>query len=397
MDGAVVADDVVVGGAVLGDVQGRERGVLLAQAHQELPQPVRVHLPVHRRARQAAARERDVLGADPARGRGAAGAAGVAVAAGGLRVPADEVVVVVVHAEEVEGRPDGREVTVPDEIAEAEPVQVREGVLGVRAAQDGVQEEAVLQGVEPPGRVEVHRVRGVSGDRVAEVEGDAQVLGTAGPQVLDREAVGQVLVVHGGDGGPGVLPAGRVDPGRVAEQRRAEGLVERGPVPHPVAEHRVHVVGVLEETVRGVPVGPPALLLERLRQVPVVQGQPGQDAGLEQLVDQAGVEVQALGVRGPVTGTHPRPARGEAVGAEPELLHDPHVLGHPVVVLHGVLQGVAVGHGARQTGEGVPDGVLLAALVPGALHLGRGGGRAPEEALGPAAVVHGCVFCVVRH
>ena len=82
----------------------------------------------------------------------------------------------------------------------------------------------------------------------------------------------------------------------VAEERGAPRLVERGPGVDPVAERVVHVAGVVGEAVRGVAVRPAAPLLERLRQVPVVQREPGQDARPEQLVDEARVEVDALRV-----------------------------------------------------------------------------------------------------
>ena len=49
----------------------------------------------------------------------------------------------------------------------------------------------------------------------------------------------------------------------------------------PVTERVVHARGVLREQVRGVPVDPAAALLERLRQVPVVERQPRLDAGTE--------------------------------------------------------------------------------------------------------------------
>ena len=48
-----------------------------------------------------------------------------------------------------------------------------------------------------------------------------------------------------------------------------------------------------------VAVRPAAGVLERLRQVPVVEREPGIDPALEQPVDQPVVEVQALGFAGP--------------------------------------------------------------------------------------------------
>ena len=76
----------------------------------------------------------------------------------------------------------------------------------------------------------------------------------------------------------GVAPPGRVITRAVAEERRAPRLVERGPVLHPVAERAVHERGVLGEPGGGVAGRPAAGVLERLRQVPVVEREPRLDA-----------------------------------------------------------------------------------------------------------------------
>ena len=165
----------------------------------------------------------------------------------------------------------------------------------------------------------------------------------------------------------------------IAEQRGAERLVEGGPVLDAVTERRVGGLGVVGEPQGGVAVRPAALLLECLREVPVVEGEPGQDAGVEELVDEAAVEVEAGGVDVAVARLDARPAGGEAVGVEAQLAHDRDVAGGAVVVVDGDLEVVTVGDRAGHAGEGVPDGVLLAVLVRCALDLGGGGGRSPEE------------------
>ena len=110
----------------------------------------------------------------------------------------------------------------------------------------------------------------------------------------------------------------------------------------PVAERVVDGLGVVAEPVRGVAVRPAALLLERLRQVPVVEREPGQDARAEQFVDEPAVEVEPGLVDDAVARLDARPAGGEAVRVEAELLHERDVCGHPVVVVDGDLGGVAV-------------------------------------------------------
>ena len=102
--------------------------------------------------------------------------------------------------------------------------------------------------------------------------------GSAPAQLGSGEAVPEQQVVGGREAGRAVLPARGVHAGGVAEERRAPRLVERGPDPHPVAERVVHRGGVVGEPVGGVAVGPAARVLQRLRQVPVVERQPGRDA-----------------------------------------------------------------------------------------------------------------------
>ena len=156
---------------------------------------------------------------------------------------------------------------------------------------------------------------------------------------------------------PAARCAGRVDAGGVAEQRRAPRLVERRPGRHPIAERLEHRRGVLGEPVRGVAVRPAASVLERLRQVPVVQRHPGSDVVLEQRVDQPRVEVDPGRVDRAAVGAHPRPRHREAVRVESEIGHQCHVVGHPAVVVAGGLAGVATDHGAGHAAERVPDRV----------------------------------------
>jgi hypothetical protein len=82
----------------------------------------------------------------------------------------------------------------------------------------------------------------------------------------------------------------------MSEEQR--GLVEGRPVAHAVAEHIVHRGGRSRGTGRRCRGRPAALLLHRLREVPVVQREPGEDAGLEQFVDEPAVEGEPLLVDG---------------------------------------------------------------------------------------------------
>ena len=154
--------------------------------------------------------------------------------------------------------------------------------------------------------------------------------GVLAEHVLDRpagEAVREVEVVDGGERGGVVGHAGGVHAGRVAEERRAPRLVERGPHVDPVAEHLGQLARVLAERSGGLPVGPAALVLERLREVPVVERRDGLDAGGEQAVDEVDVEVEAGLVELARAGRlDAGPRDREPVGLQAEVLHDRDVL-----------------------------------------------------------------------
>jgi hypothetical protein len=108
-----------------------------------------------------------------------------------------------------------------------------------------------------------------------------------------------------------VLPEG------VAVERRDVRLVDRDPVLDPVGVPLPDQGGVLGEGLDGLAVEPAAVVLEGLRQVPVVQRHHRLDAGGEQPVDEAVVEVQALLVGlAAALRQHARPRDGEPVAAD---------------------------------------------------------------------------------
>ena len=110
----------------------------------------------------------------------------------------------------------------------------------------------------------------------------------------------------------GVAEGGRRAPrrhraGDVPEAGRAERFVERRPPPDTVAEMAHHDVDVVGERLGGGALGPAALVLEHLRQVPVVQRDVRLDAGVEQVVDEVRVEVEP-GLRAARRGRWAAPA-----------------------------------------------------------------------------------------
>src|SRR5665647_2754870 len=229
-------------------------------------------------------------------------------------------------------------------------------------------------------RIDVTGVVGVERVGQVHVQRDPEVgLRRARAQLLHREPMAEHQVVRRGESVGGALAAGRVDTRGVAEEGRAPRLVERGPHVDPIAQGLVHRDGVLGEQVGRVPVGPAALVLEPLRQVPVVESQPGPDPVAQQLVDQARVVVDAGGVDGAAVGTDARTGRREPVGGQVKVGHECDVSGIAVVLVARHLAIVPVEDGAGNLREGIPDRVASTVLVGRALDLVRRGGSPPQE------------------
>lgn len=288
---------------------------------------------------------------------------------------ADEGGVVVVDAVPVERGRDDLEV-----VRHRPGHQGGEAVVRVAAGEDGVREEPVGEGVVQL-RPETVLVRVPRRPDRGVGEGRADIVGARGAQGPDGEAVGEELVVGGGQGVEEEGAAGGVLAQGVAEEGDLGGLVDGDPHRDPVREPFGDDARVLREAVGGVPVEPAARLLQRERGVPVVEGRGGGDAVGAQLVDEPVVEVESVRVDGPAAaGDHARPADGEPerVGAEPG--EQGHVLAVAVVEAGGAGGVGAVLDPAGQRGEGVPPRGALPVGVHGPLGLERGGGGPPEEA-----------------
>ena len=254
VDGAVVAA-VGVRGSVLGHVE-RRRVVFVVEPDEQLVEAVRVDLPAHVGALHVVALD----------GRGAAV----------LAVRPYDAPRVVVHAEEVEGRRDRLQIPVGDRRQDRR--EVVEHVLGICPAQHGVENPAVPVPVGARERLEIavrvgQRMEGDEIDRDA----DAGAGGLAAEHVR-REAVGEENVVGGGERVGVALPAGRVLARSVAEPADDPGLALRDPVANAVAEAGRDDLDVLGEGLGRVAHGPAAAVLERLRQVPVVERRERLDA-----------------------------------------------------------------------------------------------------------------------
>jgi hypothetical protein len=132
------------------------------------------------------------------------------------------------------------------------------------------------------------------------------------------------------------------------------------PVRDPVAEAAGDHAGVLGERLRGLARRPAPFVLEPLRQVEVVERDERPDAGGEQVVDQAVVEVQTGRVDAAVScRDHARPRDREAEHVDRELSHERDVLARAVVEVARVPGG----------GETVPDAWAAPVLAGGPFDL----------------------------
>jgi hypothetical protein len=97
-------------------------------------------------------------------------------------------------------------------------------------------------------------------------------------------------------------------------------LVECDPEAAGVADRLGHEPRVVGEALGGVALGPAAVVLERLRQVPVVQRDRGRDATTGEPVDERAIEVEPRLVRRSATGwLNARPSNEKRNAFSPRL------------------------------------------------------------------------------
>ena len=166
----------------------------------------------------------------------------------------------------------------------------------------------------------------------------------------------------------------------VTEERDHPGLVVGHPGRDQIAQLLRHQRGVVGEALGRVARGPAADLLERLRQVPVVERGDRLDTALEQALHKLPVEADPGRVRRPESHRQDaRPRDREAVALHSQRLHQVQVAAPAVVVVARHVGRVAVGDRARAPSEAVPDRLAAAVLAHRALDLERRRGHAEAE------------------
>ncbi len=198
---------------------------------------------------------------------------------------------------------------------------------------------------------------------------------------LDHPSIGQKGDMVGGEEALAILHGGRMGAELIGIGQVVVLLVKRHPILHLAGKTLIEGHAVALEILDNASVFPAAvLILQRLRQVPVVEGQHRLDLVGQKGIDQLLVESQTRLVHLPPTGgVDARPAHREAVGLEPHLGHQRHVLFHAVVVIHRHIAVAPLKGLARQFGEEIPHRGPLAIGIPAPLHLIGCRGGAPQK------------------
>ena len=138
------------------------------------------------------------------------------------------------------------------------------------------------------------------------------------------------------------MPGGQVAV-EIAACRDDPGLVQRDPEAYPVAEGAIQDLRIVREPPRTRVARPAPARVERLGEIPMVEGEHGLDPPLQQRIDQVSIEIQARLIHPPAAlGEDPRPGHAEAVGVQTERRHQGDILAPAPVVVAGDIPGFAV-------------------------------------------------------
>ena len=174
----------------------------------------------------------------------------------------------------------------------------------------------------------------------------------------------------------------------VSEQRVDIGLVEDRPMLHAVAEPPSHHARVICERCGRIAIEPAALLLQRLRQVPMIDAQPRRDAVRDEPIDQALVKVEAARLdRAAARRQNARPRGRKPISGKIAACEQIDIVAPAVIVVAGDIARIAVLHAPRRMGEGIPDAFAASIFVDRAFDLIARRRRAPYKVRGKRTIV----------
>ena len=165
---------------------------------------------------------------------------------------------------------------------------------------------------------------------------------------LHRQRMGDKHVMTGLDGARRIANGRRMQAVNVAVADKDDGLVKGSPQLHPRTKAGVAQAGVLGEGFGGAACFPAALILQGLRQVPVIEGNHRLNIMRQQFIDQIAIKLHAcfINLAAP-GGQQARPGDGKAIALQAHLGHQRHVFAKTVIVIDGDIAGGPFKGGSR--------------------------------------------------
>ena len=209
-------------------------------------------------------------------------------------------------------------------------------------------------------------------------------VGHQAAQHIDAGAVRQIHVMDGFEMRLLVLQPRRMPAIGITEEREDREFVEGREVLHPVAQAARHDGGVIGEPAGAVAIDPAAAIVERQRQIPMIQAHPGLDARFEHGIGDAIVEIETRLIdRTRARRLDARPRGGEAISADAQLLHQRDIVLVAMIMVARDVAGMAERHAADLLALGIPDALAAPVFVDRTLDLIARRRGAPHEALRP--------------
>jgi len=126
---------------------------------------------------------------------------------------------------------------------------------------------------------------------------------------------------------------------------------------HAIAERVGHDARVVAKIFGEVAIRPPAGILERLRQIPMIERHPRLDIAREHLVNHAPVKIEPLLINRSLAVRHdPRPRQRNPRRIKPKLSHQPNVIGIAMVKIASHVARIPMLNLPRRVRKPIPDG-----------------------------------------